>query len=259
MIRPKKHLGQHFLHDENIARKIVGCLSKDIINVVEVGPGSGVLSKYLLENPGLNSIFFEIDSEAVLYLQKQYPAISGRLMEKDFLQADLSGIPVPFAVIGNFPYNISTQILFRVLEYRNSVAEVIGMFQKEVAERVASPPGSKKYGILSVLLKAWFDIEYLFTVNESVFYPPPKVKSAVIRIQRNEIKKLNCNEELFFTTVKTAFNQRRKTLRNALKGMIPSGKLLSPGIQALLDKRAEQLNVADFIELTRTIEEVTQS
>ncbi len=198
MIQPKKHLGQHFLHDENIARKIVGYLSKDIINVVEVGPGLGVLSKYLLENPGLNPYFFEIDSEAVLHLQKEYPAISGRLIEKDFLQVDLSIIPVPFAVIGNFPYNISTQILFRVLEYRNSITEVIGMFQKEVADRIASPPGSKKYGILSVLLKAWFHIEYMFTVNESVFYPPPKIKSAVIRLQRNEVKKLNCDEKLFF-------------------------------------------------------------
>jgi 16S rRNA (adenine1518-N6/adenine1519-N6)-dimethyltransferase len=259
MVRPKKHLGQHFLHDENIARKIVGCLSGDVINVVEVGPGLGVLSKYLLEDPRLNPYFFEIDNEAVLYLQQQYPAIRGKLIENDFLQADLSEIPVPFAVIGNFPYNISTQILFRVLEYRNSVTEVIGMFQKEVAERIASPPGSKKYGILSVLLKAWFDIEYLFTVNESVFYPPPKVKSAVIRIQKNEVKKLDCDEELFFRTVKTAFNQRRKTLRNALKGMIPVGKVSLPVIRSLLDKRAEQLSVADFTELTRTIEESIKS
>lgn len=259
MVRPKKSLGQHFLHDENIARKIVDSLSKDVINVVEVGPGLGVLSKYLLKNTGLNLFFFEIDSEAVMYLQQKYPAISGRLMETDFLKADLSAIPDPFAVIGNFPYNISTQILFRVLEYRNSVTEVIGMFQKEVAERIASPPGSKKYGILSVLLNAWFNIEYLFTVNESVFYPPPKVKSAVIRLKRNEVKKLNCNEELFFTSVKTAFNQRRKTLRNALKELIPTGKLPVPGIRSLLDKRAEQLNVADFIELTRTIEETTGS
>jgi len=257
MVQPKKHLGQHFLQDENIARKIVGCLSSDVINVVEVGPGLGVLSKYLLENPGLNSFFFEIDNEAVLYLQQKYPAISGRLVEKDFLKADLLTIPVPFAVIGNFPYNISTQILFRVLEYRNSVTEVIGMFQKEVAERIASPPGSKKYGILSVLLKAWFDIEYLFTVNESVFYPPPRIKSAVIRLQRNEVRKLNCDEEFFFTTVKTAFNQRRKKLRNALNGMIPTGNLRLPGSLPLLDKRAEQLDVGDFIELTHILEKST--
>jgi 16S rRNA (adenine1518-N6/adenine1519-N6)-dimethyltransferase len=254
MIRPKKHLGQHFLRDENIARKIIGCLSGVVINVVEVGPGTGILSKYLLENTALNPFFFEIDNEAVIYLHQQYPDIGGKLMEKDFLKADLSVIPAPFAVIGNFPYNISSQILFRVIEYRNSVLEVIGMFQKEVAERIASPPGSKKYGILSVLLKAWFDIEYLFTVNESVFYPPPKVKSAVIRLQRNQVKQLDCNEELFLLMVKTAFNQRRKTLRNALKGMIPPGTTPMHGIKTLLDKRAEQLSVADFGELTRFLE-----
>ena len=198
MVRPKKHLGQHFLCDENIARKIIGCLSGDVINIVEVGPGTGILSKYLLKNPALNSFFFEIDRESVMYLKQNYPAISGKLMEQDFLKADLTVIPVPFAVLGNFPYNISSQILFRVLENRNSIPVVIGMFQKEVAERIASSPGSKKYGILSVLLRAWFDVEYLFTVNESVFYPSPKVKSAVIRLQRNTITQLACNEELFF-------------------------------------------------------------
>lgn len=254
MVRPKKNLGQHFLQDENIARKIIGCLSRDVVNVIEVGPGKGILSKYLLENPSLNPYFFEIDHEAVFYLRQHYPVISDRLIEKDFLQADLSVIPAPFAIIGNFPYNISSQILFHMLEYRNSVIEVIGMFQKEVAQRIASTPGSKKYGILSVLLKAWFDIEYLFTVNESVFYPSPKVKSAVIRLRRNGTITLDCKEELFFTTVKTAFNQRRKTLRNALKGMITIGKLPLPQIQLLLDKRAEQLSVSDFMELTQYIE-----
>jgi len=254
MVRPKKHLGQHFLHDENIARKIIGSLSGEILNVVEVGPGTGILSKYLLGNPVMKPFFFEIDPESVEYLQQQYPGISGKLVEQDFLKADLSLIPAPFAVIGNFPYNISSQILFRVLEYRNSVPEVIGMFQKEVADRIASPPGSKKYGILSVLLKAWFNIEYLFTVNESVFYPPPKVKSAVIRLRRNKIKKLDCNEELFFLTVKTAFNQRRKTLKNALKGMIPAGISPQAGIQLLLNKRAEQLSVAGFVELTKYLD-----
>jgi 16S rRNA (adenine1518-N6/adenine1519-N6)-dimethyltransferase len=254
MIRPKKHLGQHFLRDENIARKIIGCLSEDIINVVEVGPGTGILSKYLLENPALNPFFFEIDNEAVRFLQQQYPGISGKLVEQDFLKADLSIVPAPFAVIGNFPYNISSQILFRVIESRNSIPEVIGMFQKEVAERIASPPGSKKYGILSVLLKAWYDTEYLFTVNESVFYPPPKVKSAVIRLKRNSVQQLDCKEERFFLTVKTAFNQRRKTLRNALKGIIPAGKIPTPEIRTLLDNRAEQLSVSDFVELTRYLE-----
>jgi len=254
MVRPKKRLGQHFLRDENIARKIISCLSPDIVNVVEVGPGTGVLSKYLLENPALNPYFFEIDSESVIYLKQEYPSISGKLLEEDFLKADLLAIPGPFAVIGNFPYNISSQILFRVLEYRNSVPEVIGMFQKEVAERIASPPGSKKYGILSVLMKAWFDIEYLFTVSESVFYPPPKVKSAVIRLKRNDVQELDCNEELFFTTVKSAFNQRRKTLRNALKGMSNAGAIPTPVINELLNKRAEQLSVSEFVELARYLE-----
>lgn len=254
MVRPKKHLGQHFLKDENIARKIIGCISKDVTNIIEVGPGKGALSKYLLENPSLNTYFFEIDNEAVLYLQQHYPSISSRLIAEDFLKTDLSVIPAPFVIIGNFPYNISSQILFRTIENRSSVVELIGMFQKEVAERIASPPGSKKYGILSVLLKAWFDIEYLFTVNESVFYPSPKVKSAVVRLRRNETIKLNCNEDLFLTTVKTAFNQRRKTLRNSLKGIIPGGKSESPGIQKLLEKRAEQLNVNDFIELASYID-----
>lgn len=254
MVRPKKHLGQHFLKDENIARKIVGCISKDIINILEVGPGKGALSKYLLENPSLNTYFFEIDDEAVLYLQQNYPSISKKLIAEDFLKTDLSIVPAPFAIIGNFPYNISSQILFRAIENRNSVVEVIGMFQKEVAERIASPPGSKKYGILSVLLKAWFDIDYLFTVNESVFYPPPKVKSAVIRLRRNGVIRLNCSEDLFLTTVKTAFNQRRKTLRNSLKGMTQAKEVTSPGIQKLLDKRAEQLNVDDYVELTCYIE-----
>lgn len=254
MVRPKKHMGQHFLLDENIAKKIIGSLSKDVINLVEVGPGTGILSKYLLEDPLWNPFFFEIDNEAVAYLQQQYPDISGRLIEKDFLKADLSFIPEPFAVIGNFPYNISSQILFRVLECRNAVPEVVGMFQKEVAERIASPPGSKKYGILSVLLKAWFDIEYLFTVNESVFYPPPKVKSAVIRLRRNHTKMLDCNEDLFFTTVKTAFNQRRKTLRNALKSVTLANSNPAPEIQELLDKRAEQLTVENFTLLTRYLD-----
>jgi 16S rRNA (adenine1518-N6/adenine1519-N6)-dimethyltransferase len=251
MVRPKKYLGQHFLRDENIARKIISCLSADAVNIVEVGPGTGVLSKYLLENPSLNPFFFEIDNESVRFLQQQYPAITPKLMEQDFLKADLSGIPAPFTIIGNFPYNISSQILFRVLEYRNSVPEVIGMFQKEVAERIASPPGSKKYGILSVLLKAWYDIEYLFTVSEQVFYPPPNVKSAVIRLRRNAVDHLDCDEGLFTATVKTGFNQRRKTLRNALKGLTPASVNPSPGIRALLDKRAEQLDVADFTALAQ--------
>jgi 16S rRNA (adenine1518-N6/adenine1519-N6)-dimethyltransferase len=248
MIRPKKHLGQHFLHDENIARKIIGYLPDQNINVLEIGPGTGILTKFLLQNKNFNSFFLEIDNESVRFLLKTYPEINDRLITADILDYDLSLIPSPFIVIGNFPYNISTQILFKVLEYRNLIPEVIGMFQKEVAERIASPPGSKKYGILSVLLQAYYKIEYLFTVSENVFYPPPKVQSGVIRLRRNKIEKLDCNEDLFFRVVKTSFNQRRKTLRNALKSLSKSD---AETMQALLDKRAEQLSVSDFVLLTK--------
>jgi 16S rRNA (adenine1518-N6/adenine1519-N6)-dimethyltransferase len=249
MVRPKKHLGQHFLHDENIARKIIGYLPADAKNIVEVGAGTGVLSKYLLGNNSWNPFFFEIDTESVEFLRRKLPDITGRLIDADFLSHDLSQLPSPFLLIGNFPYNISTQILFRVLEFRDRIPEVIGMFQKEVAERIASPPGSKKYGILSVLLQAYYSIEYLFTVNETVFYPQPKVKSGVIRLKRNSTEKLDCDESLFFEVVKTAFNQRRKTLRNALKGLITGD---SGNIDALLGKRAEQLSVQEFVKLTNS-------
>jgi 16S rRNA (adenine1518-N6/adenine1519-N6)-dimethyltransferase len=250
MIRPKKHLGQHFLHDENIARKIIGYLPDKSINILEIGPGSGILTKYLLENKNFNSYFLEIDRESIDYLLNTFPDISERLINADILDYDLTRIPSPFTMIGNFPYNISTQILFQVIRYRNIIPELIGMFQKEVAERIASPPGTKKNGILSILIQAYYHTEYLFTVSENVFYPPPKVKSAVIRLQRNEIEKLDCNEDLFFRVVKTAFNQRRKTLRNALKTFNLKGNELVPG---LLDKRAEQLSVADFVFMTNAI------
>jgi 16S rRNA (adenine1518-N6/adenine1519-N6)-dimethyltransferase len=251
MIRPKKHLGQHFLTDENIAARIVDSLSSKSGNVVEVGPGTGVLTKYLLEMKDLNLYFFEVDRESVEYLNRNYLQISDRIYNQDFLAADLSFIPAPFTVIGNFPYNISSQILFKVLEHHNDVPEVVGMFQKEVAERLASPPGSKKYGILSVLLKAFYDVEYLFTVHENVFYPPPKVKSAVIRIVRNETQHLDCDEKLFMKVVKTAFNQRRKTLRNALKGMTRSDAQIP---EEYAGKRAEQLSVEDFVVLTNCLQ-----
>jgi 16S rRNA (adenine1518-N6/adenine1519-N6)-dimethyltransferase len=223
MIKPKKHLGQHFLHDENIARKIIGYLPNEAVNILEIGPGTGILTKYLLKNKNFNSFFLEIDHESVRFLNKTYPDIADRLINADILDYDLTLIPTPFTVIGNFPYNISTQILFKVIEFRKIIPVVIGMFQKEVAERVASPPGSKKYGILSVLLQAYYNIDYLFTVSENVFYPPPKVQSGVIRLRRNNVEKLGCNEELFFRVVKTAFNQRRKTLRNALKSLNMDG------------------------------------
>ena len=251
MIRPKKHLGQHFLHDENIARKIIGYLPDEAINILEIGPGTGILTKYLLNNKKYNSFFLEIDPESVRFLYQTYPEIQKKLISADILNYDLTLIPAPFTIIGNFPYNISTQILFKVIEYRKIIPEVIGMFQKEVAERIASPPGSKKYGILSVLLQAYYNIEYLFTVSENVFHPPPKVQSGLIRLRRNNVEKLECNENLFFRVVKTAFNQRRKTLRNALKSLNQPGSGAYP---ALLDKRAEQLSVADFVLMTNAIE-----
>jgi 16S rRNA (adenine1518-N6/adenine1519-N6)-dimethyltransferase len=248
MIRPKKRLGQHFLQDENIARKIISLLTDEKVNILEVGPGTGVLSKYLLQNKNFNPRFLEIDHESIEFLIKAYPGISEKLVNADILNYDLSRFDSPFIMIGNFPYNISSQILFRVIEHRDIIPEVIGMFQKEVAERIASPPGSKKYGILSVLIQAYYNTEYLFTVSENVFYPPPKVKSAVIRLRRNAVETLDCNEDLFFRVVKTAFNQRRKTLRNALKifKTEPVERL-----SGLLDKRAEQLSVTDFIFLTK--------
>ena len=250
MIRPKKHLGQHFLHDENIARKIIGYLPDKAINILEIGPGTGILTKYLLSNKDLTSFFLEIDPESVRFLNQTFPEIADKLIHADILHYDLSLIPAPFTIIGNFPYNISTQILFKVIEYRKIIPEVLGMFQKEVAERVASPPGSKKYGILSVLLQAYYNIDYLFSVSENVFYPPPSVQSGVIRLRRNDVEKLECDEDLFFRVVKTAFNQRRKTLRNALKSLNQGGTGIS---SPLLDKRAEQLSVADFVFLTNVL------
>jgi len=253
MVFPKKRYGQHFLRDDNIARKIIGYLPGEYNTVIEIGAGTGVLSKYLLQDKRLNPYFFEIDNESVQHLNAAYPSIREKLVNADFLDYDLSVFPYPFVIIGNFPYNISSQILFRVLENRNKIPVVIGMFQKEVAERIASPPGSKKYGILSILLKAFYDIEYLFTVNETVFYPPPKVKSAVIRLKRNTTAHLDCDEELFTRLVKTAFNQRRKTMKNALKSLnLPSFQGFED-IITLLSKRAEQLSVEDYCLLTRNI------
>lgn len=246
-VKAKKYLGQHFLRDEGIAKSIVEALNPDIVNIVEVGPGMGVLTKYLLEREKTNLKVVEIDDESVSFLNTNYPDLD--IIAKDFLQLDLEKIfDGKFAVIGNFPYNISTQILFKVLEHRNNAIEVVGMFQKEVAERIAANHGSKTYGITSVLLQLFYDIEYLFTVNENVFSPPPRVKSAVIRLHRNKRTDLPFDEKLVFTVVKTAFNQRRKTLRNALKPIVQN----YDGIP-FLDKRAEQLSVEDFIILTEAI------
>ena len=241
--------------DENIARKILGYLPDEYTTVIEIGAGTGVLSKYLLDNEKLDPYFFEIDNESVQYLITTYPTIKEKIIHADFLHFDLSVIPDPFVIIGNFPYNISSQILFKVLENKNKIPIVIGMFQKEVAERIASSPGTKKYGIISVLLQAYYDIEYLFTVNETVFYPPPKVKSAVLRLKRNSVSQLDCDEELFTRVVKTAFNQRRKTLRNALKSLTTEGFQGSAYTDLLLSKRAEQLSVNDYVALTGRISE----
>jgi 16S rRNA (adenine1518-N6/adenine1519-N6)-dimethyltransferase len=246
-VKAKKHLGQHFLKDDNIARKIVASLN-DRRNILEIGPGTGILTQHLLQIENINLKVIEIDKESVEYLDRQFPLLKEKIIYADFLHADLKDIfDGPFSIIGNFPYNISSQILFRVLEERDRIHEVVGMFQKEVASRIASRPGNKEYGILSVLLQAYYTIEYLFTVNENVFVPPPKVKSAVIRLARNEVKKLDCDEKLFFRIIKTAFNQRRKMLRNALSSFqFEENK----EIKELLTKRAEQLNVGDFVFLT---------
>lgn len=249
-VKAKKFLGQHFLTDERIAERIVDSLSTETNHVLEIGPGMGVLTKYLIKKDELDFHVVEIDRESVAYLHDHYPTLD--VIEGDFLQYDLTSLfHDTFSIIGNFPYNISSQILFKVFDNRDRVSEVVGMFQKEVAERVAAGPGSKTYGILSVLLSAFYNTEYLFTVNENVFNPPPKVKSAVIRLRRNDVKSLECDEKLFIQVVKAGFNQRRKTLRNALRQLnLPLDRIN----EETLAKRAEQLSVAQFIEITKTIE-----
>ncbi|UOR00007.1 16S rRNA (adenine(1518)-N(6)/adenine(1519)-N(6))-dimethyltransferase RsmA [Hymenobacter sp. 5317J-9] len=254
MVRPKKHLGQHFLADPNIARNIVAALQlpDDVREVLEIGPGMGVLTQYLLQNPGYQTSVVEIDTESVAYLKEHYPALGNRIFATDFLKQNLSELfpGQPLAIIGNFPYNISSQIFFAVLNNRQQVREVVGMIQKEVAERLAEPPGSKTYGILSVLLQAFYKIEYLFTVPPHVFNPPPKVESAVVRLTRNDVEQLDCDEKLFFRVVKQAFQTRRKTLRNALK---PFGMPAEATTDAIFERRAETLSVADFVKLTRHV------
>ncbi len=254
-VRAKKHLGQHFLRDENIARKISQTLEPNgqYRHVLEIGPGMGVLTKHLLTREDIETSVIELDRDSVAYLEEHYPELRPRIISGDFLRFDLDTQfnNEPFAVIGNFPYNISSQILFRVLENRHRVPECAGMFQKEVAERVAAKPGSKTYGILSVLLQAWYDISYLFTVHEHVFSPPPKVKSAVIRLRRNATSALACDETLFVAVVKAAFNQRRKTLRNALHAFRVKPEFIGDPVFTL---RAERLSVADFVALTNMLE-----
>ena len=253
-VRPKKHLGQHFLADPNIARNIVGALQlpDGVRQVLEIGPGMGVLTQYLLQNPAYQTSVVEIDTESVAYLKVHYPALAERIYATDFLKQRLDTLfpDQPLAIIGNFPYNISSQIFFAVLNNRQQVREVVGMIQKEVAQRLAEPPGSKTYGILSVLLQAFYKIEYLFTVPPHVFNPPPKVESAVVRLTRNDVLALDCDEKLFFRVVKQAFQTRRKTLRNALK---PFGMPAEATTDPIFEKRAEQLGVPDFVRLTRHV------
>ncbi len=253
MVRPKKSLGQHFLTDLSVAQAIADTLdSYKEIPILEVGPGMGVLTQYLIAK-GHNLTVVELDSESVEYLNEHFPELDGRILEKDFLKLNLTELfPGELCVIGNYPYNISSQIFFKVLDYKDHIPCCSGMIQKEVAERMAAPPGSKTYGILSVLMQAWYDIEYLFTVPEHVFNPPPKVKSAVIRMTRNQVTQLGCNERLFKQIVKTAFNQRRKTMRNSLRGMV--GKECEVMGNPVFDKRPEQLSVQQFIELTNLLE-----
>ena len=251
-VKPKKFLGQHFLKDEGIAKRIVDSLlpNEQYNRVLEVGPGMGVLTKYLQKREE-ELYLIELDRESIPYLHTHFPTLRERIIEGDFLQFHLlKTISSPLAIIGNFPYNISSQIFFRVLEYRDDIPQVVGMLQKEVAERLCAKPGKKDNGILSILLQTWYDCEYLFDVDASVFNPPPKVQSGVIRLQRNERKSLGCDESLFKSVVKSGFQQRRKTLRNALKSLnLPTEMADMP----ILQKRAEQLGVEDFITLTNEI------
>ena len=291
-VRAKKSLGQHFLTDLSVARKIVDALTPGegaasqnrgrpwprewegpapsgvggmseakfceaapspggIRDVLEIGPGMGVLTQYLLQRQDIDLKLVELDGESVDYLLTHFPGMQGRLYQADYLRLDIHRLfPGPYRVIGNFPYNISSQIFFKILDDKDRIPEVVCMVQKEVAERIAEQPGSKTYGILSVLLQAWYDIEYLFTVGSGAFAPPPKVQSAVIRLRRNARTDLGCDEKLFKTVVKTAFNQRRKTLRNALKPLLPEGFDASDPV---FDLRAERLGVEDFVALTRLI------
>ncbi len=254
-VRAKKALGQHFLVDLNIARKICDALSGGTAqapcDTLEVGCGMGVLTQFLLRRDDLTTYGAEIDTESIAYLHEHFPEFAPRLLAGDFLQMNLrERFPNGLRLIGNFPYNISSQIFFKILEHRDFVPECVGMIQKEVAVRIAEPPGSKEYGILSVLLQAWYDIEYLFTVNESVFNPPPKVKSAVIRLRRNPVTRLDCDEKLFVRVVKASFGQRRKMLRNSLRAAFGD---FGGAEHPFFAQRAEQLSVADFVALTEWV------
>ena len=280
LVRAKKSLGQHFLKDLGVAKRIAetvqdrcaqrqktAALKDERLRVLEIGPGMGVLTQYLLQNKDIDLTAVELDHESVVYLNEWYPEL--KVIEADFLKLNLDEVypEGEFSVIGNYPYNISSQILFKVLEYKDRIPVCSGMLQKEVAERLSSKPGTKAYGILSVLLQAWYDIEYLFTVDKQLFNPPPKVQSAVIRLTRNRRRQLDCDEGLFKTVVKTAFNQRRKQMRNSLKGVMGYGlrvmgdaqrqktaSLKDEKLEWFLTKRPEQLDVEEFVELTKLLQ-----
>jgi 16S rRNA (adenine1518-N6/adenine1519-N6)-dimethyltransferase len=256
-IKTKKSLGQHFLKDKNVAGKIVSSLTlKNYSCILEIGSGTGILTE-LIVNLGVQETFFvEIDSNAVKILSKNFPDIKDKIIHDDFLKLDLKSLfPAKFAIIGNLPYNLSNQIFFKILNYKDQVVEVVCMVQKEVAERISSSPGSKEYGILSVLLQAYYDIEYLFMVDRNVFYPKPKVKSSVLRFLRNDRKELNCNPELFVQIVKKGFNQRRKILKNSLKSILLNLEADNP----LFQHRPEQLTVDQFVDLTNFIDNNSKS
>lgn len=258
-VKPKKALGQHFLTDLSVASRIASTMDDaPDLPLLEIGPGMGVLTQFLLEK-GRDLKVVEIDSESVEYLEREFPALDGRIIEGDFLKLDLDKIfgDSQFGVIGNYPYNISSQIFFKILDYKDLVPVCSGMLQREVAERLAAREGTKARGILSVLLQAWYDVEYLFTVSEHVFNPPPKVKSGVIIMRRNDVRSLGCDEALFRTVVKTTFGQRRKTLRNSLRGLLPAGAQLPD--TAMMGLRPEQLSVAQFIELTNLVNELRKA
>jgi 16S rRNA (adenine1518-N6/adenine1519-N6)-dimethyltransferase len=262
MIRAKKFLGQHFLKDKGIAKKIVDSLDAATKNILEIGPGAGVLTQFLLQRPEKLK-FVEIDRESIAFLRETYPEFreseieesrKATLYQEDFLEMELNNLfeSDSFSVIGNFPYNISSQIFFKVIKYKEIIPEVVGMVQKEVAERMVATPGKKTYGILSVLLQRWYNIEYLFTVDENVFIPPPKVKSAVIKMIRNDRKDMQCNEELFIKLVKTTFNQRRKTIRNSIKPLLGDKTYEC----AFMNLRPEQLTITQFIDFTNELEKI---
>lgn len=259
LVKPKKFLGQHFLKDLQVAQDIADTVDAcPALPVLEVGPGMGVLTQYLLKKDRPLKVV-ELDFESVAYLRENFPQLGDHIIEQDFLKMDLRQLfdGQPFVLTGNYPYNISSQIFFKMLDYKDLIPCCTGMIQKEVAERIAARPGNKTYGILSILIQAWYSVEYLFTVHEHVFNPPPKVKSAVIRMTRNETKELGCNEKLFKQIVKTTFNQRRKTLRNSISPILEKGNPLSA--DPIFNKRPEQLSVQDFIDLTNRVEEALNS